>query len=81
MSPFHEALSRATEKAGGQLALAKAIGTTQSNVWTWLKKSKRGTPAEWVLAIEAATGIPRHELRPDLYPPPATATAETRRVA
>jgi DNA-binding transcriptional regulator YdaS (Cro superfamily) len=25
-------------------------------------------PAERVLSIEAATGVPRHELRPDLYP-------------
>ena len=75
MSPNHSALYRAAEKAGGQLALAKAIGTTQSNVWTWLKKSRRGTPAEWVLTIEAATGIPRHELRPDLYPPAAAIPA------
>ncbi|UYW33655.1 transcriptional regulator [Methylorubrum extorquens] len=81
MSPVHEALSRAAEKAGGQLALAKAIGTTQSNVWTWLKKSKRGTPAEWVIPIETATGIARYELRPDLYPPPPSPASESRSAA
>jgi DNA-binding transcriptional regulator YdaS (Cro superfamily) len=25
-------------------------------------------PAEHVLAIEAATGVPKEELRPDIYP-------------
>ncbi len=38
----------------------------------------KGQPlwAEHVLAVEAATGISRHELRPDIYPleTPATAT-------
>lgn len=78
MSPFHEALSRATEKAGGQLALAKAIGTTQSNVWTWLNKSKRGVPAEMAGRIEAATGVPRHELRPDVFAPQVEAPQPAR---
>jgi DNA-binding transcriptional regulator YdaS (Cro superfamily) len=31
-------------------------------------------PAERVLPVEAATGIPRHELRPDLYPVQERAT-------
>jgi DNA-binding transcriptional regulator YdaS (Cro superfamily) len=31
-------------------------------------------PAERVLDIERVTGIPRHELRPDLYPPPVSDT-------
>lgn len=68
MSPNHQALARAIEAAGGQVNLAKAIGTTQSNVWTWLNKSKRGAPAEWALKIEAATSVSRHELRPDVFP-------------
>lgn len=70
MSPAHEALARATGIKKGQLRLANAIGTTQSNVWTWLNKSKRGAPAEWVAKIEEATGVPRHELRPDLFAAP-----------
>jgi DNA-binding transcriptional regulator YdaS (Cro superfamily) len=36
-------------------------------VWKWLNSSKR-LPAEHVLAVEAATGISRHLLRPDIYP-------------
>lgn len=53
--------------AGGQSALARLIGKSQGHVWHWLKVGKR-VPAEAVLAIEGATGVPRHELRPDVYP-------------
>jgi DNA-binding transcriptional regulator YdaS (Cro superfamily) len=64
-----EALRRACDIAGGQKPLADKIGTTQSQVWYWLTRSKRGVPAEFVLPIETATGVPRTELRPDLWPP------------
>jgi DNA-binding transcriptional regulator YdaS (Cro superfamily) len=67
------ALRRACQKVGGQKPLADRIGTTQSQVWYWLSKSKRGVPAEFVLPIERETGIPRSELRPDLYPEEARA--------
>lgn len=65
------ALLRAVENVGSQTALAKAIGVPQSTLSHWLLKSRRGVPAEWVSAIEAATGVPRHELRPDLYAAPS----------
>lgn len=68
------AFQRAVDVAGGQKALALGIGTSQSNVWYWLNKAKSGVPAEWVQKVEGATGIPRHALRPDLYPPPAPST-------
>jgi DNA-binding transcriptional regulator YdaS (Cro superfamily) len=64
------ALRRACDAAGGQKSLAARIGTTQSLVWYWLARSKRGVPGEYVLPIEAATGISRHDLRPDIYPVP-----------
>lgn len=35
------------------------------------KWEKRRVPAERVLDVERQTGIPRHRLRPDLYPDPA----------
>lgn len=63
-----EALKRACDLAGSQERLAKRIGTTQSQVWYWLTRSKRGVPAEFVLPIERETGVSRSELRPDLYP-------------
>lgn len=64
-----EALRRACTVAGGQKPLADQIGTTQSQVWYWLQRSKKGVPGEYVLPIERATGVSRSELRPDLYPP------------
>lgn len=71
-SPF-EALKDAVAKAGGQAATARICGVSQPAVWKWLQSGKR-LPAEYVLAIEAETGVSRHLLRPDIYPllmPPA----------
>jgi DNA-binding transcriptional regulator YdaS (Cro superfamily) len=65
-----ESLERACKLSGGQKALAEAIGTGQSQVWYWLMRSKKGVPAEFVLKIEQVTGVPRHEIRPDIFPPP-----------
>lgn len=63
-----EALKRACDIAGGQKPLADRIGTTQSQIWYWLFRSKKGVPAEFVLPIEGATGVSRSELRADLWP-------------
>lgn len=71
MSTHRLALARAVSTVGGQIKLARAIGTTQSNVWDWLNRTRRGTPAEWVLKVEAVSGVSRHDLRPDLYPAPS----------
>lgn len=64
-----EALERAIKAAGGQKPLADLIGTTQSHIWYWLNKSKNGVPSERALAVEQATGISRHDLRPDIFGP------------
>lgn len=61
-------LQKAIEIAGGQTALADRLGVKQGHVWHWLKKAKK-VPAEYVIPIERETGISRHELRPDIYPP------------
>lgn len=63
------ALQRAVEIVGGQSAMARAIGTSQANIWHWLNKAKK-VPAEWVMRIEAATNgaVRRHDLRPDIFP-------------
>lgn len=53
---------------GKQSRLAEAIGTSQQNVSNWIAKGAQ-LPAEFVLKAEAETGIPRHEWRPDIYPP------------
>lgn len=57
------ALDRAIGAAGGVRALARAVGVSQPAISNW-----RRVPADRVLSIEALTGVPRTELRPDLYP-------------
>lgn len=64
-----DALSKAINLAGGQSALARELGLRQSTVYAWLKTTKKGVPGEFCPKIEALTGIPRHELRPDVYAP------------
>jgi transcriptional regulator with XRE-family HTH domain len=42
--------------------VAKGLGITRQAVSGW-----HAVPAEWVKKISDLTGIPPHELRPDLY--------------
>ena len=60
------AAMRAAEAAGSQSALARVLGCTPQNVQKWCASGR--IPAERVLRVEQATGVSRHELRPDLYP-------------
>jgi TorA maturation chaperone TorD len=55
-------LDQAIRAAGGVGALARRIGISQPSVSNWSH-----VPAERVLAVEAATGIDRAILRPDLF--------------
>ena len=57
----------AVNRIGGQSALGRLLSVTQSTVFHWVDKTGL-LPAEHVLKVEAATGVPRHDLRPDLYP-------------
>lgn len=61
------ALGRAIDKAGSQAELARVCAVSSTAVWKWVRTAKR-VPAEYALAIESATGVSRHELRPDIYP-------------
>ena len=66
-----EALERAKQEVGGNTGLARRLAgrISPQAISQW-----RQVPAERVLDVERATGVPRHELRPDLYPPhPASA--------
>lgn len=62
-----EALQSAIDALGSQAAMSRLCGVSQPSVFKWLKRSKP-LPAEHVLKVEAATGISRHDLRPDIYP-------------
>ncbi len=55
-------LDEAIRAAGGITELARRIGISQPSVSNWSR-----VPAERVLSVEAATGVPRVILRPDLY--------------
>jgi TorA maturation chaperone TorD len=57
-----EGLDEAIRAAGGIGALARKIGISQPSVSNWSR-----IPAERVLSVEAATGVNRATLRPDLY--------------
>ena len=55
-------VKRVIAEAGGMHALGRKLGITYQSIQKWTK-----IPAERVIAIEHAIGIPREELRPDLY--------------
>jgi TorA maturation chaperone TorD len=55
-------LQEAVRAVGGVSELARRIGISQPSVSNWIK-----IPAERVLAVEAASGVDRAALRPDLY--------------
>lgn len=57
------ALERAVRVVGGQAKFARLIGVTAQAVSQWDE-----VPPLRVLEVERVSGVPRHELRPDLYP-------------
>ena len=64
-------LDEAIRVAGGVGALARKIGISQPSVSNWSR-----IPAERVLSVEAATGVSRVVLRPDLYRDPSDFTGD-----
>ena len=61
---MEEATKKAIQVAGGAAELARKLG----NISTAAICQWRIIPSKRVLSVEAATGVSRHELRPDLYP-------------
>ena len=61
-----QVIKDAAEKAGGLSKLAASLGVRHQTFYSWSR-----VPAERAVDIERLTGIPRHELRPDLWPLPA----------
>src|SRR5690606_10255630 len=55
-------LTDAIRAAGSISELARRVGISQPAVTNW-----RRVPADRILAVEAATGVSRIRLRPDLY--------------
>ena len=57
-----EGLRKAIEVAGGANRLAFLLGLSASAFSEWWR-----VPTHRILQVEAVTGIPREQLRPDLY--------------
>ena len=58
-------LLEAINLAGGQAALARAIGVRQGHVWSWLNRDMQ-VPFAHCVSIEASTGVRCEDLRPDV---------------
>jgi len=66
ITPQAAALIHAVHQVGGQSALARKLGIAPAAVSRWLRQGR--VPPLRVLAVEAATGVARTALRPDIYP-------------
>ncbi len=63
-----QAILRISAVPGLRAKIARELGVTRPAILKW-----RQVPAERLPDVERITGIPRHELRPDICPPPAGA--------
>lgn len=59
--------------AGGPVSLADRLGCHRTTILKW-----RQVPVHRVNAVSAATGLPRHRLRPDYWDAPTFEGAATR---
>ena len=61
------------EHYGTQAQIARVCGVRDPSVHD-RRKRRTPLPAEWARAIHDDSGIPLHELRPDLWPEPEATT-------
>jgi pyruvate kinase len=64
-------LERVRNVRGTAAIIASACGVVREAVWRW-----QHVPARHVLTVEQLLDIPRHRIRPDLYPPPSHASTK-----
>jgi DNA-binding transcriptional regulator YdaS (Cro superfamily) len=74
-SRLESPLAEAVRKVGSQSAFGRLVGKSQTSVFEALRDD-RPLWAESVLAVEEATGISRHRLRPDVYGPEPISNAD-----
>lgn len=65
--------AEAKRQAGGPSKLARALGTISSQAVSGWKR----IPMERVYDVARITGIPAHELRPDVIPAPGTEVSDS----
>lgn len=64
MSLMEKLIEYLKANRGKQIRLAEHLGLQPSTVSQW-----KSVPPEHVLAVEAFTGLSRHDLRPDVFGP------------
>ena len=62
MRQIDSGLAKAIQAAGSAVRLARKLDISHQAVMQW-----RTIPAHQIVAVERVTGIPREELRPELY--------------
>lgn len=60
-------LKKLIKDAGGPKAVADKLGTTKQIVSSWVNVTGK-VPPKWVNALSDVTGVPRHLIRPDIFP-------------
>jgi DNA-binding transcriptional regulator YdaS (Cro superfamily) len=60
-----DVVTKAAENVGGVVKLAEKLSIRHQSFYSWDR-----VPAERVLLMAELSGIPPHEIRPDLYPAP-----------
>lgn len=58
-------MQKAIKACNGILQMARDLGIAHQNIQSWLNKN--GVPSDWVLKVEAVSGVSRHELRSDVF--------------
>jgi TorA maturation chaperone TorD len=71
-----QGLEEAISAAGGVSELARRLGISQPSISNWTR-----VPADRVLAVEAATGVARIVLRPDLFGEPSASGGDETELA
>lgn len=61
-------ISELIDRSGGVTKFARELGLPIATVSSWGLRNQ--IPVKRVLDVERITGVPRHELRPDIYPAP-----------
>lgn len=65
VKPTPSLIETVIERLGGPAKGAEVLAVSPAVIGMW--KLRRRIPADKVLAVENATGISRHELRPDIF--------------
>lgn len=72
-----DALISAINKSGSQTALATKLGLKNASQISSMLNRDGQASAKYVAKISEATGVPCHQLRPDIFPAPDAANDDS----